>query len=378
MHSTKGGEHMEEKTTGKKGKQPNQRMQHFLVLQYLLEQTDENNFVSATSISKYLKDAFEIDCERRSIYKDIDELNLAYVMVQRKVTRQEAVQLLKNHPELETVQYIKNKGYHVVRRPIAIQHARLLAECVYTARFVTDKQSERLVKGLTSFLSEHQREEIEHDAFAVARVRTDNKGLFHNIDMIHAAIATKKEGSWHDPEKISFKYLKCTIQNPTQKAERRRGSEYVVSPHAILINEGNYYLLGIDDKSKRLRTYRIDRMKEVKLTGAIRERNDDTYNLQEYLESYPYRVFSMYGGKREMVRIRFTNDLLDTVVDRFGNYATYLQSDSRHFTISVVVEISPMFFGWLCGFGNKAKLISPSPVIEEFNKHLAKMQELYQ
>ena len=38
-----------------KGKQPNQRMEHFLVLQYLLENTDENNFVSAQAISDYLK-----------------------------------------------------------------------------------------------------------------------------------------------------------------------------------------------------------------------------------------------------------------------------------------------------------------------------------
>jgi hypothetical protein len=37
-----------------------------------------------------------------------------------------------------------------------------------------------------------------------------------------------------------------------------------------------------------------------------------------------------------------------------------------------------MFFGWLCGFGNKAKLLSPSPVIEEFEKHLSKIQGLYQ
>jgi predicted DNA-binding transcriptional regulator YafY len=86
----------------------------------------------------------------------------------------------------------------------------------------------------------------------------------------------------------------------------------------------------------------------------------------------------MYTGRRELVRIRFTNDLLDSIVDRFGNYASYLTEDSRHFTVSVSVEVSPMFFGWLCGFGNKAKLLSPSPVIEEFTKHLAKMQELYQ
>jgi predicted DNA-binding transcriptional regulator YafY len=86
----------------------------------------------------------------------------------------------------------------------------------------------------------------------------------------------------------------------------------------------------------------------------------------------------MYGGRCELVKIRFTNDLLDTVVDRFGHYASFAEADSKHFVVTLKVEISPMFFGWLCGFGNKARLLSPSPVIEEFTKHLAKMQELYQ
>ena len=86
----------------------------------------------------------------------------------------------------------------------------------------------------------------------------------------------------------------------------------------------------------------------------------------------------MYGGRRETVRIRFINDLLDTVHDRFGEYASYFRDDAKHFTVTVTVEISPMFFGWLCGFGKKAMLLSPSPVIEEFTQHLAKMQGMYQ
>jgi predicted DNA-binding transcriptional regulator YafY len=85
----------------------------------------------------------------------------------------------------------------------------------------------------------------------------------------------------------------------------------------------------------------------------------------------------MYGGRRENVRIRFVNTLLDTVYDRFGDYASYFIEDDRHFTVSVSVEISPMFFGWLCGFGNKAVLLSPDAVIEEFLKHVDKMYEKY-
>lgn len=361
-----------------KGKQPNQRMQHFLVLQYLLENTDENNFVSAQAISDYLKICCDIDCERRSIYKDIEEINIAYIMIEEGVTHDESMALLEEDPARATIRYKKNNGYYVARRPLHPSDARLIIECLHTSRFVTERTTKNISDDIGKFLSKSQRDQIKHEAFAVSRVKSQNDKLFANIDIIHEAISLNVGGKPHSPEKIRFKYLKCTIQDQNQKAERRNGKDYVVSPHAIIIDSGNYYLLGIENEKKKLRTYRIDRMSKVRLTGELRDRNAETDNLKEYLDTYPQRVFSMYGGRRENVRIRFTNDLLDTIYDRFDDYASYFKEDKNHFTVSVVVEVSPMFFGWLCGFGNKAKLLSPSPVVEEFAKHLEKMYGMYQ
>ena len=358
-----------------KGRKPNQRMKHIFVLHYLMEHSDEQHPVRLEDLKEALKEN-GIPAERKSLYKDIEEINIVQVMAREGVSFDEAVEMLLDDPdEYQTVRYRKKHGYYVAQRPLELYDARLLAECVQTARFVTARESKVLVDALGSFLSEHQRDSIQHDPFAVARAKTNNAQVFTNVDTIHAAMEKSTE---HAPEKIRFKYLKCTLQSTGELETRRHGEFYIVSPHAIMINEGNYYLLGIDDKDKKLRTYRIDRMLHVKAIGEAREGNADTDNLKEYLTDYYRRVFSMYGGCRELVRIRFTNDLLDTVVDRFGDYATYLEEDKRHFVVSVSVEISPMFFGWLCGFGNKARLLSPSLVIEEFTKHLAKMQELYQ
>lgn len=361
-----------------RGRKPNQRMQHFLVLQYLLEHSDANHYVKAKELLEYLKVSCDIIVKERSLYKDIKEINIAYVMLEDSVGHEDAEAILEDDPDRETVKYKKKNGYYVAKRSLDPSDARLLVEALHTARFVTERDTEYIADQVGSFLSEHQREQIKHDTFAVARVKTDNAKVFDNVDMIHSAMAQFYEGKSHVPEKIRFKYLKCTIQNPTQSVARRKGNDYVVSPHAIIINEGNYYLLGIEDKSKKLLTYRIDRMNRVRLAGEAREENALTRNLKEYLDTYSLRVFSMYTGRRETVRIRFTNDLLDTVVDRFGNYASYIKDDSKHFTVSVSVEISPMFFGWLCGFANKAKLISPDSVVEDFAKHIAKIQGLYQ
>ena len=75
------------------------------------------------------------------------------------------------------------------------------------------------------------------------------------------------------------------------------------------INEGNYYLLAFDDKAQDMRTYRIDRMKEVKLLEEPREGAEAFEAID--MESYTRRVFSMFGGQQKRVSVRFINPLLD-------------------------------------------------------------------
>ena len=44
-----------------------------------------------------------------------------------------------------------------------------------------------------------------------------------------------------------------------------------LSPFQLLINDGNYYLLAFDDYSQEMRTYRVDRMKDIRFTGEPRD-----------------------------------------------------------------------------------------------------------
>ena len=46
-------------------------------------------------------------------------------------------------------------------------------------------------------------------------------------------------------------------------AERRKGDRYTISPFQLFINDGNYYLLAFDDRYQEMRTYRVDRMKDI-------------------------------------------------------------------------------------------------------------------
>ncbi|MBE6705818.1 MAG: WYL domain-containing protein [Ruminococcaceae bacterium] len=360
------------------GKKPNQKIKPYVVLQYLLRYTDENHVATAFDIVGYLEEA-GISAERRSIYRDIEEINRVALMLEEDCTIDEAAEMLEDDEdgELKLVIYDKSrKGFYVRQRKFDLNDIRLLAECVYSAKFVSEGQAKRLVDVVCEFVSEHQAERIRHNAFLTDRVKTNNRSVLNNIAVINEAMSTRIDGQPHTPEKITFKYLKHSISDVSQQVERRQGAKYLVSPFQLLINDGNYYLLAFDDRSKDMRTYRVDRMKDVSFTGDPREGEEAFKEID--LRTYTQRVFSMYGGEQKRVSIRFVNHLLDAVVDRFGTKdVKYTKVDDTHFSISAKVEISDQFFGWLLGFGRKAMLLSPDDVLDAFKAYIDKVRDMY-
>lgn len=369
---------MEEKKTPHHGKQPNHKMKTYIVLQFLLKYTDENNVASAKDIVAFLEEC-GLTAERRSIYRDIDEINKVTLMMEKGCDIEEVEEMLEDEDseDQKLVVYDEHrKGFYVRQRHFDLHDMRLLAECVYAAKFVPENQADRLVNVVCEFVSDYQAKEIKHDVFLTDRIKTNNKAVLYNISTINAAMSREWDGKIHKPEKISFKYLKYQYDDMNNQVERRKGSKYVVSPYKLIINDGNYYLLAYDDKKKDIVPYRIDRMKAVSLTGEERTGLDVYRRLD--LKNYSQRVFSMYRGRRAIVRIQFVPTLLDTMIERFGTkYVSYDKVDERHYTVEAEVEISDQFYGWLLGFGKKAKMVRPAEEVELFTAYIDKIRSAY-
>ena len=381
----KADKHLEGKVIAKHGKQNNQKLKPYLVLQYLLKYSDENNAKSAFDIIGYLEEC-GLCAERRSIYRDIEDINRISLMLEEETDLDDVDMMFAEAEEsgdeeavndLKLILYDKNKkGFYVRQRKYDLNDIRLLAECVYSAKFIAEGQAKRLVDVVCEFVSEPQAQRIRHNAFLTDRVKTDNRGVLNNIAAINEAMSTNIDGQPHTPEKITFKYLTYSIGDMRQQVERRKGASYTVSPFQLLINDGNYYLLAFDEQRQDMRTYRVDRMKDICFTGEPRDGAEAFEAID--LKTYTKRVFSMYGGEQKLVEIRFINPLLDAVVDRFGTKdVQYAKVDDKHFGVTAKVEISDQFFGWLLGFGKKAKLLYPDDVIDQFRAYMDKIREMY-
>jgi hypothetical protein len=98
------------------------------------------------------------------------------------------------------------------------------------------------------------------------------------------------------------------------------------------------------------------------------DRVQEVFLEQQNLEDYSKRAFNMFKGTKRKVTIQFSNDLLDTMVERFGpndEDTVYTEGNDNTFTVSTYIEVSDQFFSCV---------IMLLPIFEgsfkNFNKHV--------
>ncbi len=359
------------------GKRPNQKLKPYLVLQILMEHTDEEHVLCAAEIVDYL-DEMGIYAERRSIYTDIDEINKALYMQEQGCTIQEAADYLSK-PEYKEEAIIaykdlskKERGFYVQRRKFDLLDLRLLAECAYSSRFLTQGQSDHLIDDvICGYASKHQRERIKHDAFLTDRVKTANKAVIRNIDAINAAMRHGNRNNPHEPEKVRIVYEKRIMK---EEGIRTSQKTLTISPYHLMINDGYYYLLGY--QGKRLGAWRVDRMKEVTPTGEPRDCDEEFAALD--LSNYAQCNFGMMvNTKKVRVKLICDKNLLDTMIDRFGTKGVFYNwIDEKHFSCEPIVEMNHQFYGWVCGLGESIKIDTPE-IAERYAAFLDRVRGMY-
>lgn len=362
-----------------RGKRENQKIKPYAVLQYLLRYTDEEHVASAAKIVAYLQQ-HGINAENRSVLDDIKEINRIAVMLEEDCPIMVASDILEEEgDERKLVVYDPHKkGFYVAKRAHEFYQYQLLAECVYAAKFVSKREARDLVEVICGLLSEHQAAKIKKQVEVLDRSRTNNKHVMATYMAIDDAMSVSIDGVPHVPEKIRFKYLRYEMGSLDKQVERRKGDWYVVSPFRLIMNEGNYYLMAVNQKGKLI-NYRLDRMRSIQRTGEPREGAEVFAKVK--LATYARRVFNMYSGEEQRVLIRFIPPLLDTMVERFGTGtdAIYSRYDDRHLAVRTTVEVSDQFYGWLLGFGRRVKLMEASgSAVEEFAAYLKKISAMYE
>lgn len=311
------------------------------IMKYLIENTDEQHSVTSNQLVNYLQ-GLGIDCERKSVYADIEVLKTFGMDIESKGRR---------------------GGYYVNSGYFELPELKLLVDAVQVSKFITQKKTRHLIEKLSHQTSKYNAKQLKRDVIIANRTKTGNENIYYNIDYIHQAIEQHK--------KINFTYMEWSID----KQLIEKGKNYAVIPWLLIWNDERYYLVGYDCRIKQKRHYRVDKIKNVRIGRENHVDDEERSNFDP--SGYGRSVFDMFSGSRKQLKIRFDNKLIGVVLDQFGTDISVIQDTDNTFFAYLEIDVSNRFFGWLAGFGNMVTIIEPTEVAIEFKDFLSKIIKNY-
>lgn len=324
-------------------KMSNQKLKLIYLSRIFEECTDRYHGLTLPEISSALGE-YGISAERKSLYDDIESLKLAGYDI--KTVRDSHVRYFLNTHKFE------------------LAELRLLSDAVQSSKFLTPQKSRELVKKIGEMGSKYDASKLKRQDFSSGRIKTDNEEIYNNIVALHSAISENK--------KIRCNYFEWNEHK--QRILRKGGDAYILSPWALIWDDEFYYLVAYDSDAEKIKHFRVDKMIRVKILDELRE--GDACFADFDAAVYSQRAFSMYGGEPINVRMLADNSLAGVVLDRFGTGVTVLNRGDM-FEFSAKVMISPTFYSWVLGFGNKMKILSPDYVADEAAQIASEIVEMY-
>jgi predicted DNA-binding transcriptional regulator YafY len=152
------------------------------------------------------------------------------------------------------------------------------------------------------------------------------------------------------------------------------GAFYHVSPWALCWDDEKYYLIGYDNDAKKIKYFRVDKMTDTSVVNASRQGKNEFAQID--MAEYTNRLFGMFEGDVETVKLYCKNEMVNVILDRFGKDIPIIKKDAEHFTVSVKVSVSQMFLGWIMALDG-VKIISPDSVVDKMKERILKLYDVY-
>ena len=301
------------------------------ILRYLETQTDEAHPATVADVVASLESA-SIEAGRKAVTKDIELLMDAGFDV--------------------VVNAGKPIQYFMGDRHFEMPELKLLVDAVQAAKFISAKKSASLTKKLTALTSVHLAGELQRQTYIESRVKADNEQIYIAVDMLHAAI--------HSKRKVLFKYYEYNQRK--EKIYKHGRQVYSISPYGWPWTHDCYYVVGYSDSHAKVITFRIDRIATPELSDTLAEPPAADFDISVYARS----VFSMYDGPMQTVTLQCENAIMKSILDRFGEEVETNLLDREHFKATVSVSTSPTFYGWVFSFGGKMSLLGPEHIVNEY------------
>lgn len=320
----------------------NKKLSILCILEILKDYSDENHLLSQTEIVKKLNSIYGIECERKSVGANIDNLiDFGFDIIK-----------------------IPHKGCYIGERILEPSEVSFIVDALFSSKSISGKQAKELSVKLSNLLSKYQRGKYKYIFKADEINRTNNKELFYIIDVIQEAIENNK--------KISFNYIRPYNEKGKDK------KVYVVNPYFLVNSQSRYYLICNFDYYNEIGNYKVDFIKNIRILDDERKPLNNLkgyekgFDISKYINEHIYP----FGDKTVYATIKLTDDNSITyVMEWFGNNAKiYKNSDAIYADIA---SSEKALVYWCLQYGESAELIAPNETRNKIKEIVENIQKKY-
>ena len=306
------------------------------ILNILKKYSDEDHMLQVNDIKDLVKEEYEVDIDPRTIRRNIN--------------------LLKEKLDYDIVTWNDNKlGYYLIKNPdmdFEPGEIRAIIDTFSYSNFFPKSISNEIIEKCKNMQNVYENLKLKDYKVYTDSIKTPNKEIVKNIEDITEAIYRKK--------KIKFDYYKYEL-NP--RLSNVNTGERVLSAYAIIYQLQQMYVIGLKDGKDTLYTYRIDRMKNIRITN-----NDVNSSItQKDVDKFVKSTVSMFGGKEEEIEVICNNKLLDNVIDEFGENSIIRLYDKDNFKLIINKDIEG-FKRYALKNLDMVKVIKPLKLKNEIDK----------
>lgn len=303
----------------------------------LYEMTDEDHYLTTAQLIQILEEKYGIKSHRQTIKAEIE--------------------LLKQFGlEIEEVKSTQNR-YNLYGRTFDAPELKLLIDAVESSKFITSSKSKELVQKIGTLASDHIAASLTRNVSCEGRIKPGNEKIYHIVDAINEAINKKK--------KISFQYFQYNVRK--EQKLKHNGEPYVITPLHLVWNGDYYYMVGVYDYKQRIGNFRVDRI--AKCPVILKE--EGTPGPQDFdIDDYINTTFRMFNSEHAEVELICDNEVMDSIIDKFGADVTTYANDMTSFRAVVNVAVNHVFYSWVFGFGGKVKIKGPENIRKKYMEML--------
>ena len=308
------------------------KLRPLYLVKILYEPTDEEHYLTTVQLINILEEKYGISAHRQTIKSEIELLR-------------------KFGIEIEEVKSVQNR-YNICSREFENSELKLLIDAVESAKFITARKSKELVAKLSSLAGDYGAEKLKRNVCCEGRIKSDNERIYIIVDTINEAI--------NEGKKISFPYFQYNVKKQHQL--KHDGEAYVLSPLHLVWNGDFYYLVGVAEDNI-IRNFRVDRI--AKCPTILEENSSqapEDFNIDDYINT----TFRMFNAEHTDVELLCDNDVIDSIIDRFGENIKITEAATENFKITVNVATSHIFYSWIFGFGGKVRILGPESIKDEY------------